>query len=44
MIYAVVKGSKKNTEKTERKEKKKVKKYDEMKFCFNYNLLKTWLA
>ena len=44
MIQAVVKGSKKNTEKTERKEKKKIKKYDEMKFCFNYNLLKTWLA
>ena len=37
-------GNKKNTEKTERKEKKKVKKYDEMKFCFNYNLLKTWLV
>ena len=37
-------GEQKNTEKTERKEKKKVKKYDEMKFCFNYNLLKTWLA
>ena len=37
-------GNKKNTEKTERKEKKKVKKYDEMKFCFNYNLLKTLLA
>ena len=35
---------KKIQKKTERKEKKKVKKYDEMKFCFNYNLLKTWLA
>ena len=23
---------------------KQVKKYDEIKFCFNYNLLKTWLA
>ena len=37
-------GKKKNTEKTERKKKKQVKKYDEIKFCFNYNLLKTWLA
>ena len=37
-------GTKKNTEKTERKKKKQVKKYDEIKFCFNYNLLKTWLA
>ena len=37
-------GKEKNTEKTERKKKKQVKKYDEIKFCFNYNLLKTWLA
>ena len=37
-------SGKKNTEKTERKKKKKVKKYDEIKFCFNYNLLKTCLA
>ena len=34
----------KRIQKKQREEKKKVKKYDEIKFCFNYNLLKTWLA
>ena len=36
-------GKEKNTEKTEKKKKKK-KIMMTIKFCFNYNLFKTWLA
>ena len=42
MIQAAVKGRKKITEKTEKKKKKK-KIMMTIKFCFNYNLFKTWL-
>ena len=40
MIQAAVKGRKKNEEKTEKKKRSMMT----IKFCFNYNLLKTWLA
>ena len=35
---------KKKVQKKETEKKEKVKKYGEIKFCFNYTLLKTWLA
>ena len=43
MIQAAVKGRKKITEKTEKKKRKK-RSMMTIKFCFIYNLLKTWLA
>ena len=42
MIQPAVKGRKKITEKTEKKKKKRS--MMTIKFCFNYNLFKTWLA
>ena len=43
-LTVAVKETKKITEKKKTEEKKKSKSTMTMKFCFNYNLLKTWLA
>ena len=43
MIQAVVKGRKTITEKNREKKRKK-RSMMTIKICFNYNLLKTWLA
>ena len=37
-------GKEKNYRKKQRKKKRKKRSMMTIKFCFNYNLLKTWLA